>query len=121
MLDKKGVGRRMVVAHIQLMSQIGVRVTFVDLADRVTRAHGTRQFTAGQVSEYQKASVMPPIEVVWAYAKATGVDPGWLAFGSESSAEAPPGVASSYPAEILPASPSQPLPRHKAAKKRKRA
>jgi transcriptional regulator with XRE-family HTH domain len=113
MLDKKGVGRRMVVAHIQLMSQIGVRVTFVDLADRVTRAHGTRQFTAGQVSEYQKASVMPPIEVVWAYAKATGVDPGWLAFGTDSAAPAPSGFSG------VPDSPATPVPRKSGVKKRR--
>jgi transcriptional regulator with XRE-family HTH domain len=112
MLDKKGVGQRMVVAQISLMSQIGHRVTFVELAERVSRAHGKRSFTAGQVSEYQKANVMPPLEVVWAYAKACGVDPGWLAFGDDTSASGPSGFAG------VPNTPLTPAPRPRGAKKR---
>jgi transcriptional regulator with XRE-family HTH domain len=98
-----------VVAHIHLMSQIGARVTLLELAARMTRAHGKRSFTQGQMSEYQKGITSPSLEVVWAYAKATGVDPGWLAFGSETSAPAPSGFSGV---------PDMPLPRKRPTKKR---
>ena len=90
----------MVAAHGSLMSQIGTRLTQGDLAERMSRAHGKRRFVSAQISEYQGAGVKSyPLDVIMAYAKATGVDPGWLAFGAASGAPAPLGVT----AEPLPA------------------
>lgn len=107
----------MVQAHIHLMSQIGTRVTLQALADRMSKAHKRRHFSPGQISQYQGGTVKSyPLEVVWIYAKATGVDPGWLAFGEES--EAPSPVPHRPPLES-PA-PSAPLAR-KAKSERRRA
>jgi hypothetical protein len=120
-IDREAIAQRMVIAHGVLMSQIGSRVTLTALAERMTRVHGTRRFTPGQVSDYQKAEVVTyPLEVIWTYAKASGVDPGWLAFGSESKAPAPAGSASHRGAELPPA-PLEEMPRRrKATAKRKR-
>jgi hypothetical protein len=112
MVDKKEVARRFVVAHIYLMSQIGVRVTLAELAERVTKAHGSRRFTPSQISEYQKAVVAQPPDVVWAYAKATLTDPGWLYFGEDTAAPAPSGFSG------VPDAPLTPAPRKRSTKKR---
>ena len=85
------------------MSQIGTRVTLTDLAVRMSRAHGKRRFTPGQVSEYEKAEVKSfPLDVIWAAARATGVDPGWLAFGPETAAPPPSVLGSLPPAPLTP-------------------
>lgn len=99
MIDKKAVAKRFVIAHGHLMSQIGQRVTLSDLAARMSRAHGSRRFTQGLVSQYENAKVKSyPLDVIMAGAKATGVDPGWLAFGGASGAPMPPGIAHAPPA-----------------------
>jgi transcriptional regulator with XRE-family HTH domain len=106
----------MVVAHIHLMSQIGMRVTLTELADRVGIAFGGgRTFAQSQITEYHKGKVMPPLDVVLAYAKATSVDPGWLAFGSESAAPAPSGFSG------VPDAPLTAVDRKSSAKKRSRS
>lgn len=112
MSEREEVSRRFLVAHIHLMSQVGARVTLQELADRTSKAHGKRRFTQGQMSEYQKGTTAPSLEVVWAYAKATGVDPGWLGFGTGSGAPAPPGFSG------VPDAPATPAPGKRGAKKR---
>lgn len=103
----------MVVAHIHLMSQIGARVTLTELAERVGAAFGGgRTFAQSQLTEYHKGKVMPPLDVVLAYARATGVDPGWLAFGGESEAPAPSGFSG------VPDAPLTSVSRKRGAKKR---
>lgn len=44
-----------------------------------------------QISAYKSLTDAPPAPRVLAIAKRTGVDPGWLAFGPETSAPAPAG------------------------------
>lgn len=89
MADLTGVGMRLGLAHVHLMGQLGARVTLAQLAERVSREHGERSFAAPQMSDYQKAKAMPPLDVIAAYAKACGVDPGWIAFGASTAAPAP--------------------------------
>ena len=102
----------MVIAQLHLMSQIGRRLTLTDLAELVGKAHGSRSFSQGQMTGYQKGSVAAPLDVIWAYAKATRVDPGWLAFGGDTAAPGPPGYSG------VPDAPATPAPRPRGAKKR---
>ena len=103
MIDKAGVARRFVVAQGHLTSQLGVRVTLKVLAERMSAAHGGRRFTTGLVSQYQNGKVKNyPLDVIMAYATATGVDPGWLAFGAASGAPAPAGVTAEPPSAAHP-------------------
>lgn len=65
-------------------------VTYAELAAMVSRAHGGRVLDASQVSKYEKGQTSPPTDVLLAYAKVCGVDPGWLTYGADSAAPAPP-------------------------------
>jgi hypothetical protein len=46
---------------------------------------------SGAMTGYKNAITAPPAERVLVIAKRCGVDPGWLAFGEDTTAEAPPG------------------------------
>jgi transcriptional regulator with XRE-family HTH domain len=79
----------MIRAHIHLEGVLGRRVELKELAEMTTRAHGEKSFSQGKLSGYRLGAVNPSVDVLAAYAKATRVDPGWLAFGRESEAPAP--------------------------------
>jgi transcriptional regulator with XRE-family HTH domain len=88
----KEISRRMVRAHIHLEAVLGRRVDLDELAERTARAHGEKSFSQSKLSGYRTGAVNPSVDVLAAYAKATGVDPGWLAFGVASGAPAPEGI-----------------------------
>lgn len=46
-----------------------------------------------QISEYKRREIAPPADRTLAIAKWCAVDPGWLAFGEDTSAPAPDGFA----------------------------
>lgn len=74
-------------AFIELRSQMRVRhFTQQQLADRVTAAYGgERRITEKNISSWFRGFV-PALGVIEAYARACGVDAGWLAFGADSNA-----------------------------------
>jgi transcriptional regulator with XRE-family HTH domain len=87
--DYKAVAERIFWAHRRAEGDSGENITFEDLAKLSTKAG--HRMTLGQASEYEKGDVPPKLHIVLALAKALGVDAGWLAFGEESGAPAPPG------------------------------
>lgn len=91
LVDAAALGQRMEAAHVHLISHIRQRVTLTELADRVSKKHPDRTFTPTQIQEYKKGKARPWLDVIQAYALATEVDPGWLAFGDRTQAPAPPG------------------------------
>lgn len=60
----------------------------------------SKEYSASSVSRW-KNGVMPDVPTIAAIAEFLGVDPGWLAFGSQSAAPAPGTVASTPTAEDL--------------------
>ena len=87
------LAHRMFAAKNYLERALGRDVTFDDLGVMVAHEQGrVSPYAASVTSRWIKASQEPRTRAIWlALAKVLRVDPGWLAFGSESSAAAPEG------------------------------
>lgn len=107
MLDRNALKTRLFDARHHVERAIREDLTWEQLAERISAAHGGRTFTGRQVWAYEKGKPIPTMDVVLAYAQACGVDPGWLAFGDASKAPAP--TASEMPRGDAPAA-TAPLP-----------
>lgn len=81
--------RRAQIERLQV--ELGENVSLRELGARVAKAHTEgRSFSGTQILQYQNGEIdKVGIDFVWAYAKATGADAGWLAFGDEHAPEVP--------------------------------
>lgn len=111
------MGERIFAAHLLLEGAAGRRVTLAELGELVGAELGRKPFTATSVRDWEAGVSVPDVRVVAALARVcTGagvdVDPGWLAFGSESYAPPPIGLATALSRPVS-------LVRSRRARKRK--
>lgn len=94
--------RRAQIERLQV--ELGENVSLRELGSRVARAHTEgRSFSGTQILQYQNGEIdKVGVDFIWAYARATGADAGWLAFGDEHAPEVPRGAAAA-PIAGLPA------------------
>lgn len=91
-----GFAARFGRAILRYQSQIGSRVTYEDLAARISEAEGrTPAYAKSAVSEWVQGRSEPRLATIKAIADALGVSASWLAFGDVTQAAA---AAESQPA-----------------------
>lgn len=95
----ESLGDRVFACHLLIEGATGRRVTLAEVGEMVGAALEREPYSAGSVLAWEKGVSVPDVRVIAALARActsvgVEVDPGWLAFGSESYAPAPVGLAS---------------------------
>lgn len=98
MAGDNSMGERIFAAHLLVEGAAGHRVTLAELGELVGLEMGRKAFSASSVREWQSGQSVPDTRVLSALARVcrragVDVDPGWLAFGSESYAPPPVGLA----------------------------
>lgn len=71
---------------LRLQADEGKRVDQKEIGKRAGKAIGRKAFSQASVSRWFNGTVPDDIETILGIARALRVDPGWLAFGSESAA-----------------------------------
>jgi transcriptional regulator with XRE-family HTH domain len=87
-------GQRMFRARVELSARLGEKVPQDGFGLLVARRLGREKpITAATVSRWEAGEGVPDLATIQAAAELSGVDPGWLAFGSRSQAPAPGPIA----------------------------
>lgn len=78
-------------ALLHLQRRMRRKVTQLEVGQAVAVMLGRGEITSAVVSRYFTGKREMDLVEIAAYAKVLGVDPGWLAFGTDSEAPAPEG------------------------------
>jgi transcriptional regulator with XRE-family HTH domain len=83
------LGDRIMLARLEASAKTGERVSQERLGLLIGPALGKAAVTAATVSRWESGDALPSLVAVGAIARVCGVDPGWLAFGAETTAPGP--------------------------------
>lgn len=104
----ESVGDRVFAVHLLIEGALGRRVPLSEVGELVGLEMGRKPYSPTSVLDWENGESVPDVRVLSALARVCAglgveVDPGWLAFGSESYAPEPVGLATalSRPVSIV--------------------
>lgn len=106
--ERDGFTYRLFEARLYLDGVLRRRLTDREWGDRVGKLL-KHDLSSSTLTRWQSGQTVPDLEQVLAMAKVCQVDPGWLAFGSDSAAPGPSSPATER---------AVPMPRTEEAKRR---
>jgi len=89
MVEAEGFGKRVFRAHLTLSARLERKVENVEVAGWVSQELGKDKAISPSTVGRWHDGAEPNLTTIRAMARVYGVDPGWLAFGSETTALPP--------------------------------